>query len=174
MKMRRTRAWRRIVTRRARCHALTVVRALLIASAVAALPARAQRGAPDLDALAAEALRLLNASRVEAGLDPLRLDPTLSLLALRHSQEQANRRRVSHHSSEFGLSTERRVRISFPDVPRLAENVGRNSSLQRLHEALLASEGHRRNRLDPAFTEVGIGLAWDGSYAFDVEIIDYH
>lgn len=149
---------------RAQCHALTAVRALLIASAVAALPARAQQAAPDLDALAAEALRLLNGSRVEAGLDPLRLDPALSLLAYRHSQEQADRHHVSHHSSEFGLSTERRVRISFPDVPRLAENIARNRSLERLHEALLASEGHRRNRLDPAFTDVGIGLAWDGIY----------
>lgn len=148
----------------ARAHALAAVRSLLIAAAVAALPARAQQAAPDLDALAAEALQLLNASRIEAGLAPLRLDPTLSLLAYRHSQEQADRRQVSHHSSEFGLSTERRVRISFPGVPRLAENVGRNRSLGRLHRALLASEGHRRNRLDPAFTEVGIGLAWDGAY----------
>jgi uncharacterized protein YkwD/Tfp pilus assembly protein PilF len=142
-----------------------VVRALLIAAVLAALPARAQQAAPDLDELAAEALRLLNASRIEAGLDRLRLDPTLALIAYHHSREQAGRRRVSHHSSEFGLSTERRVRISFPKLPRLAENVGRNRTLERLHEALLASEGHRRNRLDPAFTDVGIGLAWDGSYS---------
>jgi uncharacterized protein YkwD len=147
-----------------RRHRIAAVRVLLIAFAVAALPASGQQAAPDLDALTAEAVRLLNASRVEAGLAPLRLDPTLSLLAHRHSQEQADRGRVSHHSSEFGLSTERRVRISFPEIPRLAENVGRNRSLERLHEALLASEGHRRNRLDPAFTHVGVGLAWDGGY----------
>ncbi len=141
-----------------------MVRVLLVAAAVAAPPAYAQQAAPDLDALAAEALRLLNVSRIEAGLARLRLDPTLSLLAYRHSQEQVDGGRVTHHSSEFGLSTERRVRISFPNVPRLAENVARNRSVEHLHESLLASEGHRRNRLDPAFTDVGIGLAWDGSY----------
>ncbi len=119
----------------------------------------AQESLPDLDELSRQAFELLNESRKEAGLAPLRRDPSLSLLAIRHSQEQANRRRVSHHSYEFGLSTQRRVLISFPHVPRLAENVGRNRSVELLHEALLRSEGHRRNRMDPEFTHVGIGVA---------------
>ncbi len=118
-----------------------------------------QQVQPSLEELADEVLRLLNDSRADAGLQPLRLDPSLSLLAYRHSQEQANRGRVSHHSYEFGLSSERRVRVAYPQVPRLAENVARNRSVPRLHAALLASEGHRRNRMDPEFTHVGIGLA---------------
>jgi len=129
-----------------------------------ATPAAAQES-PDVDALARQAFVLLNEARAEAGLAALRLDDALSLIAQRHSREQANRGRVSHHSAEFGLSTERRVRISYPDVPRLAENVGRNRTIERLHAGLLASEGHRRNRLDPEFTHVGIGVAWDGAYA---------
>ena len=127
---------------------------LAIASATSA-----QETLPDLDELSRQAFELLNESRKEAGLAPLRRDPSLSLLAIRHSREQANRRRVSHHSYEFGLSTQRRVLISFPHVPRLAENVGRNRSVELLHEALLRSEGHRRNRMDPEFTHVGIGVA---------------
>lgn len=142
-----------------RVGAVTLALAMLGAGSV---PAR--QSPPDLDALAAEALRLLNEARVEAGLTPLRLDPNLSLLAYRHSSEQANRGRVSHHSSEFGLSTERRVRISYPHVPRLAENVARNRTVERLHAGLMRSAGHRRNRLDPEFTDVGVGLAWDGNY----------
>ena len=136
----------------------------LAALAVAA-PLAAQQDAPDVDALTDEAFRLLNAARSDAGLDALQRDDSLSLLAQRHSQEQANRARVSHHSAEFGLSTERRVRISYPDVPRLAENIARNSTVERLHEGLLRSPGHRRNRLDPEFTHVGIGIAWDGTYS---------
>lgn len=127
--------------------------------------AAAQQRPPDVDALAEEAFRLLNEARVEAGLSRLRFDPHLSLLAYRHSGEQANRGRVSHHSSEFGLSSERRVRISYPLIPRLAENVARNRTVERLHAGLMASEGHRRNRLDPEFTDVGVGIAWDGGYA---------
>ena len=112
----------------------------------------------DLDEPSRQAFELLNESREEAGLAPLRWDPSLSLLAMRHSREQANRHRVSHHSYEFGLSTQRRVLISFPDVPRLGENVGRNRSVELLHLALLRSEGHRRNRMDPEFTHVGIAV----------------
>ncbi len=121
-----------------------------------------QEGQGDLAELAAEAFELLNASRVEAGVKPLQLDPALSRLAYHHSGEQAYLGRLSHHSSEFGLSTERRVRIAFPDVPRLAENVARNRSVIRMHMSLLASEGHRRNRMDTDFTHVGIGLARAG------------
>ena len=118
-----------------------------------------QQAVPELNELAAEALELLNLSRQEAGLDPLSPHKALSILATRHSQEQAVRQRVSHYSYEFGLSTERRVLISYPTIHRLAENVARNRSVKLLHEALLRSEGHRRNRMDPKFTHVGIGLA---------------
>tara|TARA_B100000678_G_scaffold291357_1_gene307846 strand:+ start:3340 stop:4395 length:1056 start_codon:yes stop_codon:yes gene_type:complete len=122
-------------------------------------PAYGQQALPDLNELAEEALELLNRSRQEAGLDSLKLHKALSMVATRHSQEQAARRRISHYSYEFGLSTERRILISYPNLHRLAENVARNRSVKLLHEALLRSEGHRRNRMDPKFTHVGIGLA---------------
>jgi tetratricopeptide (TPR) repeat protein len=138
---------------------------LALLLALAAPAAAVAQESPDVDALARRAFVLLNEARAEAGLPALQLDGALSLIAQRHSREQANRGRVSHHSAEFGLSTERRVRITYPDVPRLAENVGRNRTVERLHAGLLASEGHRRNRLDPLFTHVGMGIAWDGAYA---------
>lgn len=133
--------------------------ALIWAILLAPCVANAQDTLADLGELSRQAFELLNASRAEADLAPLRWDPSLSRLAVRHSRDQANRRRVSHHSYEFGLSTERRIHISFPHVPRLAENVARNRSVESLHEALLRSPGHRRNRMDPEFTHVGIGLA---------------
>lgn len=139
-----------------RCVALA---SLFYVTLVAPCAPQAQEALPNLRDLAHQALELLNQSREEAGHKPLILNPALSILATRHSQEQANRRRISHHSYEFGLSTERRILISYPKVHRLAENVGRNRSVKLLHEALLRSNGHRRNRMDPEFTHVGIGLA---------------
>tara|TARA_B100001179_G_scaffold229214_1_gene214548 strand:+ start:204 stop:1259 length:1056 start_codon:yes stop_codon:yes gene_type:complete len=127
--------------------------------------AYAQQALPDLNELAEETLELLNLSRQEAGLNSLNQHGALSMLATRHSQEQAARGRISHYSYEFGLSTERRILISYPDLDRLAENVARNRSVKLLHEALLRSEGHRRNRMDPQFTHVGIGLARANSIA---------
>ena len=139
--------------------------ALMFAALLAPYQATAQNELSDLDVLTQQALALLNSSRQEAGITPLLWDPSLSLLAVRHSQEQANRGTVSHHSYEFGLSTERRVRIAYPAAPRLAENVGRNRDVESLHDALLRSEGHRRNRMDPQFTHVGIGLARADPYS---------
>jgi uncharacterized protein YkwD/Flp pilus assembly protein TadD len=118
----------------------------------------------DLEELARSALELLNGAREEAGLPALERDPTLEILAVHHSREQARLGRVSHHSYEFGLSSERRLRISFPTLPRLAENVARNRSIGRLHGALMASAEHRRNRLDPELTHVGVGVARRGDY----------
>ena len=119
---------------------------------------------PELEELEMRALGLLNGERLAAGLPALRLSESLSLLARRQSREQSELGRVSHHSYEFNLSSERRLRISFPTAPLLGENVARNRSVEHLHAALMRSAGHRRNRMDPEFTHVGIGLARAGEY----------
>ena len=123
-----------------------------------------QQGDPALEELVRQALDRLNEARADAGLRLLVFDNGLANLARRHSEEQAARGRVSHHSYEFGLSTERRVRLAYPDVPRLGENVARNRDVARLHQALMDSPGHRRNRMDSEFTHVGIGLARANAY----------
>lgn len=137
--------------------------AVVVGLTLCAGPVSAQSTA-DLDELAALALQLLNEARLEAGLRPLQPEPGLTRVAASHSREQAERGRVGHRSDEYGLTTERRVKISYPTVLRLAENVGRDRTVPKLHEALMASDGHRRNRLDPQFTHVGIGLALQHDY----------
>ena len=141
---------------------------LAIAASAVATNAPMARGAwqeeTDIEALARQALELLNQARAEAGLRPLAPSADLARLAGYHSKEQAERGRVSHHSYEFDLSTERRIRISFPHLPRFAENVARNRDVARIHQALMDSPGHRSNRMDPEFTHVGIGVAHAGQY----------
>ncbi len=119
---------------------------------------------PELENLEMRALELLNSERLAAGLAVLRPSESLSRLARRQSQEQSEIGRVSHHSYEFNLSSERRLRISFPTVPLLGENVARNRSVEHLHAALMRSDGHRRNRMNPEFTHAGIGLSRAGAY----------
>lgn len=119
----------------------------------------------DIARLEMEALVLLNETRAEHGLPLFVLDEPLSEVARRHSQELAERGVVSHHSNLFGLTTEGRIRITYPDVPRLGENIARNRSIAGAHQGLLNSPGHRANRLDPNFTHVGIGVARSGLYA---------
>lgn len=107
---------------------------------------------------------LLNEARRAHGLPPLPGDSQLDRLARQHSLEMARTGRVSHYSERYGLGTERRVRLAYPEVQDLAENVARNRSAERLHHGLISSPGHRRNRLDPDFTHVGVGVAFRGSH----------
>ncbi len=39
-------------------------------------------------------------------------------------------------------------------------DVGRGGTIYQVHGAYLASAGHRRNILDPAFSQVGAGAVW--------------
>jgi uncharacterized protein YkwD/Flp pilus assembly protein TadD len=127
--------------------------------------APAQATPEEIARLEADALALLNAARLEEGLPLLILDTPLTEIARRHSQELAERGVVSHHSNMYGLSTERRIRVTYPEVPRLGENIARNRTIARAHEGLMRSPGHRANCLDPSFTHVGIGVARSGRYA---------
>ena len=122
------------------------------------------RPSPEEEEAAAELRRLLNRERVHLGLAPLAAAATLDLLAYQHASEMARRGQVTHYSHEFGVSTRTRVRLAFPAVLQFAENVARNRDVPSLHAALQASRGHRHNRLDPAFTHVGIGVARRGPW----------
>jgi len=48
------------------------------------------------------------------------------------------------------------------------ENLAINSDADRAHTAWMNSEGHKKNILNPDFTELGIGLypKGNGSYAY--------
>ena len=44
------------------------------------------------------------------------------------------------------------------------ENLAGNQSVEKAHEALMASPGHRQNILNPNYTHIGIGIVKGGSY----------
>ncbi len=102
-------------------------------------------------------LGMLNAARAEAGMGELEGHADLDLLAYQHSREMAARGVVTHHSFLHGVGTETRLKLAFPRVMQFGENVARNRGAEALHAALQVSEGHRLNRMDPAFTHVGLG-----------------
>lgn len=68
----------------------------------------------------------------------------------------AGRRRLSHGGWE------RALRAAVPDAGALGENVaGGQPSASAVVSAWLASRGHRRNLLDPAFQLTGVGCVVD-------------
>ncbi len=92
----------------------------------------------------------INSSRAKAGLPPYSVASDLVAVARRHSQEMASQGRI-YHNAELGSEVS--------GWRSLGENVGKGPSVDSLHEAFMASEPHRENILDRAFTQVGVGVS---------------
>lgn len=103
-------------------------------------------------------LNLVNAERARAGLSPLRLDPALSNLARLKSQDMVTLSYFSHYSPTYGYPYSMEYRAGIRARYMGAENIAAAATVQMAHALLMASPGHRRNILDPRFTDVGLGV----------------
>ncbi len=94
----------------------------------------------------------LNAVRADVGLPPFAVDTQLADLARGHAERMADAGEIFHASP-----------ISEGYVgpwSKIGENVGVGASIEVLVDAFVASPGHYANIVDPAFTQVGIGVVW--------------
>jgi uncharacterized protein YkwD len=105
-------------------------------------------------------LQLVNEDRSKAGLPPLVLDERLSVMARRHSRDMRDRSFFAHVSPHTGHLADRADRQAI-SYRRLGENIAVGVDVREAQKALLRSPGHRKNLLDPHFTHVGIGVAFD-------------
>jgi hypothetical protein len=103
----------------------------------------------------------INAERASQGRTPLRVASDLTQVAQRHSVRMADRN-LLHHNPNLSSDVKNWSRIS--------ENVGRGSSVLSLHDALMASAGHRRNILDTGVTEMGVGVEKRGTTVWVTQV----
>jgi uncharacterized protein YkwD len=130
--------------------------ALAVALALAIAPATANAAGPVEEAF----LQLLNAERAAAGRPALVMQPAMYQLASAWSNEQAADRQLSHRPMSSQIAwIESRVTS---DWERIGENVAYGSTVDSVHETLMASPAHRDNALGD-FTHVGIGSARDAA-----------
>jgi hypothetical protein len=105
-------------------------------------------------ALAAQDLTAMtNADRVSRGLRALSTAADLQSFAQQRADEMARTKRLAH-------TTNLGSKVS--GWKRLGENVGRGPTLQEIQTAFMASPSHRENILDPDFTQIGVGVTFDG------------
>lgn len=105
----------------------------------------------------------MNAARRARGLGTLVLDERLSGLARSHARDMLLRRYVSHTTPE-GESPYDRMREAGCAFAYAGENIALNADRPSAERALMESEAHRRNILDPHYVRVGIAaVATDGS-----------
>lgn len=114
------------------------------AALATAAPAPAARPSPE-----ATAVELVQRARVAAGRPRLAWASDLGAVAERHAARMAARQSIYHNAN---ISREICCWRSY------GENVGTSIDVQRLHNAFMASSGHRNNIVNPRWREVGIGV----------------
>ena len=98
-------------------------------------------------------LQLVNQDRAVLGLKPLRLNPTLSLAALAKASDMVERNYFAHISPD-GVKPWHWFKSLGYNYAYAGENLAVNfSDSLPVHEAWMASEGHRKNILNKTTLE---------------------
>jgi uncharacterized protein YkwD len=111
-------------------------------------------------------LDLLNSTRAQHGVPPLRMDGGLREVARTHSHDMAVGGYVGHGSFSLGSALDRLSHVVAWGL--VAENVTFAVSSSAAHRALVASQTHLENILEPRFHRVGIGVFSAGSLGLAV------
>lgn len=106
---------------------------------------------------------LVNIERKKTGAKPLIWNEKLAQVGRNYSSDMFNRGYFSHFSKE-GKDVGDRLQENNIFYYFVGENLAMAPDVVRAHSGLMASEGHRRNILDPAFSKIGIGTVDGGIY----------
>jgi uncharacterized protein YkwD len=109
---------------------------------------------------------LLNQERARAGVRRLRPDRRLRVAATRHSQGMVARTYFDHDGPAGGTLVTRVTRTGYIN-PRVGWTIGENigwgsgtlSTPKAMVEAWMRSPAHKANLLNPAFRDLGTGIA---------------
>jgi len=123
---------------------------IVLTALAAPWAARGASAAPDPAAAEADFVGRINALRRSKGLGEVVVDGELVAFARRWAAKMAADDRISHNPN---------LRRDAPgDWEKLGENVGVGTTVERLHNAFVASPSHYRNLVDRDFTRIGVGV----------------
>lgn len=127
-------------------------------------PPSAPAAAAPATGAAAEVLKLVNSERSKAGCSALTINAKLTKAAQDHSKDMAAHRNMSHTGSDGSSPGDRITRAGY-SWSTYGENVAYGyATPQSVMAGWMGSPGHKRNILNCAFKEIGIGLAQPGNY----------
>lgn len=111
---------------------------------------------------AEEVLRLTNAAREKQGMSPFRLNDALTKAAQAHADDMAKKGYFSHEAPDGTDMVVRIDRVGYR-YRGIAENIamGQRTPKQAV-DGWLKSPGHRRNLLNDAYLDLGVGVSKDG------------
>jgi uncharacterized protein YkwD len=109
---------------------------------------------------------MVNQERAKAGCSPVTVDRRLATAAQQHSQDQADMGTMTHTGSD-GSSVGQRVTEAGYTWRKVGENVASGTtSPERAMQLWMNSDGHRKNILNCAFKNIGVGVV-DGYWTQD-------
>jgi hypothetical protein len=130
--------------------------------AVLALVAGPMATGPAVAGWTADLTAMTNADRAAARLKALSTAGDLQSLAQKKADELAKAGRLSH-TSNLGSKVS--------GWRRVGENVGRGPALRDIQTAFMNSPSHRDNIIDRGFTQLGVGVTFDGKEYLYVAVI---
>jgi uncharacterized protein YkwD len=133
----------------------TMLSATLLGATLVAPP-----GAAATISREAKLIHKINHARAVHGLSALRTKPSLMSYAGAHSAAMAARHEL-YHTTNFGVVC---------CWSAIGENIAYNSTVRRVHRALMGSPGHRANVLNPRMRRVGVGIVERGGELWVTEI----
>ncbi|MCG0275056.1 MAG: CAP domain-containing protein [Thermosediminibacteraceae bacterium] len=108
-------------------------------------------------------LDLVNAERIKAGLKPLEIDMRLVDLARKKSKDMIDNNYFGHTSPVYGSPFDM-MKAAGISYRYAGENIAGAPTVQRAHDGLMNSPGHRANILNPNYNRIGIGIVNGGPY----------
>jgi uncharacterized protein YkwD len=117
-----------------------------------------------MSALEQSVVDLTNQARAQAGLPPLAVSSPLVTAAQTHSRDMAQTNIFDHTVPGVAEPTlESRAAAVGYNFSWLGENIAFNyADAPSILAAWMNSPEHRANILSPNFTQIGVGIAWNG------------
>lgn len=110
-----------------------------------------------------QVLDLVNAERTSRGLVPVRFSNQLNDAAHLHTQRQAEDGQIYHQDPRDGSGPGERISRTGYQFSTWGENVAAGyRTPAAVMQGWMTSEGHCKNILNPAFTEIGVGYVSGG------------
>jgi len=112
---------------------------------------------------------LINRERLKRGLNPLILDSELVRWSKIKSQDMVQNNYFAHESPNYGNAADM-LRNNGVDFRYIGENLGKASTVAKIHNGFMKSSVHKATILHNGYTHIGIGIATKGSNLFVTEI----
>ncbi len=130
---------------------------LLAGLALALLPAAPAQAETEADRLAREVYDMVNDERRQRGLDPVRWDERLAILARDWSHEM---RATGYRHRDLSTTDDMR---GYGGYSGIGENIAMGQTTAgEVHRGWMRSDGHRANILNPDYDRLGIGIVCAG------------